>query len=192
MLILKLKILFILAFIIKRVSSTEYDCIRLNSSLSKELLFGFHNPKYLVLKIKDFDEFKEIQIKCNETYKSIYMVELIANKKQTLNNKLNLSGLKIKFFSNPNLLVSNLIGIDLKTDSIFDFNFKSKYSGKVLDIGYSNFDVYFNNKPFVQTSCTDLEFYPNIFSDITSLNLIQNNIFNKKISPLIFYKSVIK
>ena len=187
-----LKIIPILILMIQHSDSVKYDCERLNRSISKEPFFGRYDEKYLALKIKDFGEFKEIQIKCNQTFKNIFIVELIPNQKRTLNNRLNISSLNIEFSTNPNLFVSNLMAIDLKASSCFDFNFKSNDERKVLDIGYSNFDVYFNNKPFVQTSCTDLEFYPNAFSNITALNLVQNNIFNKRISPLIFYKSTIK
>jgi hypothetical protein len=150
-----LKFIFIWSLKIRKFSSVEYDCIKLNSSISKESFFDRYFVKYLALKIKDFDDFGEINVECNETFKNIFILELIPNKKQILDNKFNLSSLNIEFKKYPAIFISNLYAIDLKTSSNFGFNFKSKYNCQNLNPLLSNklcdkslsFDI--NNNLFI-------------------------------------------
>ena len=188
MLLLKCVLYLISLTLINPSSAKIYDCQQLNSSISSEPNYGFLNSLFLLLKIKDFDRFNEVNINCSNTLTNIFVIEILANKKLILDNSLNLAGLNVEFSKFTNFYLANLNGIDLKTSSKMGLKDpKSVFSS--IEIGYSDIKFYSNESLFMETNCQKYFKGVSFFTDIVSFTLGQSNIYNTRISPLMFKNS---
>ena len=178
---------YLISLVLKPLSAIIYDCQQLNSSVSVEQYYGFFKSSFLVLKLKDFDRFYEVNMNCSNTLTNIFVIEILADKKLLLDNSLNLAGLNVEFSKYSNFYLANLKGIDLKTNSKFGLAEHSMFSS--IEIGYSSIKFYSNESLFMETNCQKYFKGLSFFADISSLTLGKNNIYNTRISPLVFKNS---
>ena len=125
---------------LKLCSPIQYDCSKLNNSISNETFYINYYLHYLTLRFKDFNYFDEIKINCSKPLLDIFIVELIPHNKLILDNSLNLRDLNLEFHNyNTFVYASNLNGIDLESKI-------NLYRESIaLELGYSNLNLYLNN-----------------------------------------------
>ena len=180
---------YLISLVLKPLSAIIYDCQQLNSSISAEPYYVFSNSSFLALKLKNFDSFNELRINCLESLRNIFIIEVIPKKKQVLDNSLNLAGLNLDFSQYSNFYLANLNGIDLKTSSKFGLAEHSMFSS--IEVGYSYIKFYSNKSLFMETNCHKYYAGLSFFTHISSLTLGKNNIYNTRISPLMFKNSML-
>ena len=181
-------VLYLISLTLHPSSAKIYDCQQLNSSVSVEPYYGFFKSSFLVLKLKDFDRFYEVNMNCSNTLTNIFVIEILADKKLLLDNSLNLAGLNVEFSKYSNFYLANLNGIDLKTSSKMGLKDpKSVFSS--IQIGYSAIKFYSNESLFMETNCQKYFKGLSFFTDIVSFTLGKSNIYNTRISPLVFKNS---
>jgi len=162
-------------------------------SLSNKCCLPKDQEKYMIVTLKDFDDFNELKFQKCDQY-DLIVLEMIPNSKRLiLDNTLNFSGL---YLVSKHLTIEfkNLNGIDIATDP-FEKILQSKgvFFPLSLKLDYSNLNFFFKTKLIDKCNQNLFSFGKNLFSKLNILDIGKPNlIYVQNVCPLVFYRANIK